>query len=89
MPSCCKNSGYPSALEMAKDFSNTAMNAMRQALKTGEILASSDTIKKRLEICEKCPSKTGVRCRDCGCYLSLKTGIKAAECPLKKWAREP
>lgn len=83
--SCCPGK-MPSVSKMAKDFSMTAINAIRQAAKTGEILAHTQLIHDRLKICNApCEFKTGVRCLKCGCYISLKTAVAAAKCPEGKW----
>ena len=41
----------------------------------------------RLDICKGCerlfkPTRT---CRECGCFMGLKTWLKDASCPLEKW----
>jgi len=42
---------------------------------------------KRLEICETCPSllKLTHQCKECGCFMKLKTKLAEAVCPLGKW----
>jgi len=46
----------------------------------------SDEIDERWIICQACPELTsGNRCRQCGCFMKLKTKLKAAKCPLDKW----
>ena len=41
----------------------------------------------RMSICRTCPffSKTGERCTKCGCFMTLKTTLKKAKCPVGKW----
>lgn len=41
----------------------------------------------RLSICQTCPhfNKRSVRCRKCGCFMSLKTTLKQARCPVGHW----
>jgi anaerobic ribonucleoside-triphosphate reductase len=41
----------------------------------------------RMSICKQCPFLTqrGERCRKCGCFMSLKTTLKGAKCPIGKW----
>lgn len=43
--------------------------------------------KKRLSFCENCPSliKFTHQCKECGCFMKLKTKLKYATCPLGKW----
>lgn len=81
---CCPGK-LPNMATMAKELSATALNAMRMAIRTGEILAQDQIIKKRIDICSVCENKTGVRCLKCGCYISLKTAVAAATCPAGKW----
>jgi hypothetical protein len=41
----------------------------------------------RMDICKGCEHfrKTNQTCRKCGCFMSLKTTLKAAKCPVDKW----
>jgi hypothetical protein len=47
----------------------------------------SDVSSKRLSICESCPEliKATKQCKQCGCFMTLKTKLAKAECPLHKW----
>jgi len=42
---------------------------------------------QRYAICESCPSflKVTKQCKECGCFMALKTKIEEAICPLGKW----
>ena len=42
---------------------------------------------KRFSICEECPEliKLTKQCKQCGCFMPLKTKLEAAKCPLSKW----
>lgn len=55
----------------------------------GELLPmSSDELSaERLKICEKCPefARLSRQCRNCGCFLDLKTKLLEASCPLHHW----
>ena len=48
---------------------------------------TEDVQKNRLSICESCPRliKLTKTCRECGCFMVLKTKLTEANCPLKKW----
>lgn len=81
---CCPGK-MPSITSMAKDFSNTAVAAMRMAMRNGNVLTSADIVKTRLAACDKCESKQGLRCLKCGCYINMKTAVAAATCPDGKW----
>ena len=42
---------------------------------------------KRYEICEGCPRffKITKQCKECGCFMPIKTKLTEAVCPLGKW----
>jgi hypothetical protein len=42
---------------------------------------------KRFSICESCPELINPtkQCKQCGCFMVLKTKLAKAECPLHKW----
>jgi hypothetical protein len=50
-------------------------------------LVSEEEATARMSICEECPSllKATRQCKECGCFMKLKTKLKKAECPLGKW----
>lgn len=41
----------------------------------------------RYEICLSCPELIHLtkQCKQCGCFMAMKTKLKAARCPLEKW----
>lgn len=43
--------------------------------------------KKRIEVCKKCDRffKPTQQCKECGCFMFIKTKIIKANCPLDKW----
>ena len=49
--------------------------------------APAEEASRRLEICEACPSllRFTHQCKECGCFMKLKTKLSNAECPLGKW----
>lgn len=44
-------------------------------------------VKERLAICNECPwlNKRMMKCRQCGCYMKLKSTLQLAKCPIGKW----
>ena len=49
---------------------------------------AEDSLKEnRLSICESCPEyiKLTSQCKQCGCFMKLKTKLLHAACPLEKW----
>jgi hypothetical protein len=49
--------------------------------------ASDAVARARMEICEACPQLIPItkQCRQCGCFMPLKTKLEYALCPLNKW----
>lgn len=49
--------------------------------------ATEEESKHRWSICEQCPSllKITSQCKECGCFMVVKTKLKNATCPLGKW----
>jgi hypothetical protein len=58
---------------------------LKHALKTGEVLATKETIGMRLDTCRDCEWLEGSRCMHCGCFVALKGGLLATRCPVGKW----
>jgi hypothetical protein len=48
---------------------------------------SEEVAKQRFDICKSCPElvKLTHQCKKCGCFMSLKTKLEKAECPIGKW----
>lgn len=48
---------------------------------------SDEEANTRLNICEQCPEliKITKQCKQCGCFMKLKTKLKEAKCPVGKW----
>lgn len=57
------------------------------ALKPSEYLDDTDAAQKRMLICEDCPRliRETKQCRECGCFMKLKTKLANAKCPIGKW----
>ncbi|MBM3910465.1 MAG: hypothetical protein FJ356_02315 [Thaumarchaeota archaeon] len=51
------------------------------------IVENPKTAEDRLAICKACPEliKLTTQCKKCGCFMTAKTKLKRAECPLGKW----
>lgn len=49
--------------------------------------SDKDLIEQRLSICNQCEwlDKRLTKCRQCGCFMHLKSTLKQAKCPLEKW----
>lgn len=62
----------------------TAVDAIPDSAKVPEEISSH-----RWNICASCEHlyKPTHSCKKCGCFMVLKTTLKKAECPIKKWGR--
>jgi hypothetical protein len=49
--------------------------------------ASEQIANTRYEICNGCPQLIALtkQCKECGCFMNLKTKLEKAICPLGKW----
>ena len=54
------------------------------------MLHDQDIIDKRLSMCYDCEhfiSATN-QCKECGCFMKVKTKLATARCPIGKWEKE-
>ena len=49
--------------------------------------SQEELVAYRLEICRGCPffRQRSQTCKKCGCFMTLKTTLKNAKCPIDKW----
>lgn len=49
--------------------------------------ASQEEHNARYEICTTCPKfiKITKQCKECGCFMAIKTKLNDARCPIGKW----
>ena len=43
---------------------------------------------RRIEICRSCEHYVALFCKQCGCFMPVKTRIRQVKCPLDKWEVE-
>lgn len=62
-------------------------NAKPWDMINGSARVSADVIKQRLDICHTCPAFKPLtqRCKKCGCFMTMKSQLEKAYCPLGKW----
>ena len=75
----------PSLIEMGKNLISTATNAAKDVAAGNNPSATEEQANSRLQICRGCEHYVSERCTQCGCYMSVKTYIRAASCPVGKW----
>jgi tetratricopeptide (TPR) repeat protein len=65
----------------------SAVKSMARFAASGLKTVPAATHQQRLETCAACPHHTGVRCKLCGCFTSVKAWLPHENCPIEKWAR--
>ena len=52
--------------------------------------STAELIESRMQICRGCPEliQLTTTCKKCGCFMSVKTALLGAECPIGKWGKE-
>jgi hypothetical protein len=48
---------------------------------------TKDVSEQRFSICKSCPELINLtkQCKKCGCFMTVKSKMKIATCPLGKW----
>lgn len=74
-------------LSKLKGFNDTVVENVGELAKGKNIFVEGSTVSHRMAICNSCDkfnSKT-TQCGVCGCFMSAKTRLKKASCPIGKW----
>lgn len=83
----CGNNDKPCSGPECNQHSNpeyTILNAFVDTIK--QDFADEQTASKRIDMCNNCEFLIlGTNCKKCGCFISLKTKFKNAQCPIGKW----
>jgi len=80
-PARCR---MPGLAAMAKGLAG-AVAGEAKALLRGSPRVTEAEVKRRLAICEGCQYYRRGRCGKCGCVMNLKSRLRSAHCPIKKW----
>lgn len=77
------DNSLPSRLDMVKNI----ISAFKEITIHGFETRPEEEIEKALKICISCPffKEDGPRCGRCGCYLKIKSTMKAWHCPEHRW----
>jgi tetratricopeptide (TPR) repeat protein len=71
----------PGLLAMAMSATKAMANFVGSGFKT----STPEIQRKRLETCAMCEHHTGMRCKICGCFTAVKSGMLHEDCPIGKW----
>ena len=57
---------------------------------TISLAAAKEIVSKRMMTCKSCPEfiASTSQCKRCGCFMSAKTRLKHATCPIGKWTKD-
>ncbi len=77
----------PSTGQMIRNFGQSVSRNISSVARGNELRMEPVEAEKRLDICKGCEffDSLSQRCSKCGCYLSVKTYLKAEHCPINKW----
>lgn len=78
---------YPSPLQMAKNLGSSVVRNIQSVAAGNDLRLSEDEANRRLAVCQQCEffREDQKRCGKCGCYMAVKTYLKAERCPIGKW----
>lgn len=77
----------PSLPKMAANAAQAVVRNVQSVAAGNDLRLSSDEANARLTVCRGCEffDKNQERCGKCGCFMALKTYLKAERCPVGKW----
>lgn len=69
---------------------NSDPNIFRPFLENKELFVDDEIRKYRYDICKSCEKFINLtkQCKECGCFMTLKTKLKISSCPLDKWSSQ-
>ena len=77
----------PSIPTVIKNFGGSVVRNVQSVAAGNELKVPQDQANSRLSICRGCEffDKNSERCGKCGCYMAVKTYLRAEKCPVGKW----
>jgi hydroxymethylpyrimidine pyrophosphatase-like HAD family hydrolase len=77
----------PSIPQMAKNLKNDIVKNVKSVVSGNPLNITHEEANSRKAICNTCEfyDKNGDRCTKCGCFMAVKTYLKASSCPVGKW----
>ena len=60
---------------------------IRQKIAGRAVLVDDETLRQRLEACEKCPEldRDSRQCKVCTCFVDVKAALSTEKCPRRRW----
>ena len=82
-------SEYPSLPKQGENLAKFAFDLIKHTITSQEaFLVSDEVVEKRIKICQKCEhyDMTQHRCKECGCFLGIKSRMAPESCPIGLWS---
>jgi uncharacterized paraquat-inducible protein A len=82
-----KQPQMPSIGAMASNLARSVANNVQSVAAGNPLRLNDDAATQRLNICKGCEffNSAEQRCTKCGCFMAVKTYLKAERCPVGKW----
>lgn len=86
-PAFAKPASLPTSSQMARNLIQSLGRNIKSVAAGNGLRLTSEEANKRLSICNSCQFYIAnqQRCGKCGCYMAVKTYLKAERCPIGKW----
>jgi hypothetical protein len=74
-------------IQIVKNLAGSFIKNANSVLEGNSLKVSDDIKNTRLSICKSCEffDLQSQRCYKCGCFMAIKTYLKAEKCPIGKW----
>tara|TARA_B100000902_G_scaffold394131_1_gene449793 strand:+ start:1033 stop:1302 length:270 start_codon:yes stop_codon:yes gene_type:complete len=74
-------------LQQLQGLSHTLVDTVGDMSKGRNVFCPSNIVNERMSICNGCPEfvTNTSQCKQCGCFMSAKSRLKKASCPIGKW----
>jgi hypothetical protein len=82
-----KSFSMPSAGQMARNLGKSIFSNAVSVAQGNDLRLTPDEANRRLSICKNCEffEALSQRCSKCGCFMAVKSYLKAEKCPVGKW----
>lgn len=77
----------PPFRQMVQNVGESVVKNVQSVIAGNPLNVSDEEKNRRLSICNSCEFfiRDQERCSKCGCYMAVKTYLKAESCPVGKW----
>ncbi len=80
-------SAMPSMGTITRNIAQSVVHNIQSVAAGNALRLTEEEANARLEICKTCEFFNSIqsRCTRCGCFMAVKTYLKAEKCPVGKW----